>query len=233
MKEQQVIRHTPFSALCAARGLLSRIISNKMVIPRLTWNELNQSVICQGQLITPSTIQKAVVGAIKEAEELLSLLSMGFKFPTFDLISILDDPNNASNGFDYQKHTKNSHILSSCDNFVLYFSKRPEFYDINKKFCRQKVVRWVSQAEKLMKVLAFLIHVTPGQPGRATEMIALNHSNTSVKRNLFFHNGLCILQPSYSKTDSTLQRSRSILRFLPQKVAAILLKYLTFIRPVE
>ncbi|TKW60305.1 MAG: DUF3505 domain-containing protein [Blastochloris viridis] len=87
--------------------------------------------------------------------------------------------------------------------------------------------------EKLLELLAFLIHLSSGLPARSNELLTLRHRNTAAGgiRNIFLDQGLVMLVTGIHKGFSRSERLKVIHRFLPQEVGTLLVYYLWLILP--
>ncbi|KAL6351699.1 hypothetical protein LRP88_15016 [Fusarium phalaenopsidis] len=87
--------------------------------------------------------------------------------------------------------------------------------------------------EKLLELLAFLIHLSSGLPARSNELLTLRHRNTAAGgiRNIFLDQGLVMLVTGIHKGFSRSERLKVIHRFLPQEVSTLLVYYLWLILP--
>jgi hypothetical protein len=93
---------------------------------------------------------------------------------------------------------------------------------------------FVKNAEKLLQVIIFLIHITSGLPARGTELTSLLYNPLgNYRRHLFVSDGRVVLFPSYCKTNSMTGSQKYLCRFLEEDVGSLLCAYLALIRPIE
>ena len=119
---------------------------------------------------------------------------------------------------------------------------------------------YLSDAGKLLAMLFTLLHLTYGQPARATEMVTIRLRNFGAeRRSIFVTNGMndlsffeaviifqlhhshimsyildgIMLDILYNKTQALTGFGPTILRFPPPLVSSLLFVYLRFVRPVE
>lgn len=103
-----------------------------------------------------------------------------------------------------------------------------ESMQMNEEACKQ----YVNQVSAFLELLLTLIHLTSGNPARATELATLQWRNTGTQmRSIFIHQGHVMLMPTYNKTAPLLQRDRPIARFLPQSVGQLMVVYLVVVLP--
>ena len=72
-----------------------------------------------------------------------------------------------------------------------------------------------------------------GQPARGTELLSIQHENTSNNgmRNIFLYKGLVAVVPRYHKGYNRDKSLKTVYRFLPREVGSLLVWYLWLIRP--
>jgi hypothetical protein len=88
-------------------------------------------------------------------------------------------------------------------------------------------------AESLLELLLALIHITSGQPARATEIETYLIRKTSKRpRTIFFFQGLMMFQTIYRKSSQVTGFDMLVSRFVPQEISQIVLMYLIYIRPL-
>ena len=82
-------------------------------------------------------------------------------------------------------------------------------------------------------MLIFNIHLTSGNPARATELETLQFKNSAMKeRNVFVFQDRIALIPTYNKTNNLKGQDRLIPRFLPKNLSHVVIKYLIFVQPI-
>ncbi|KDN64750.1 hypothetical protein CSUB01_11123 [Colletotrichum sublineola] len=81
--------------------------------------------------------------------------------------------------------------------------------------------------------LWLLMHMLGGQPGRATELAGIRHSNTvnGGVRNVFAHEGSMCFVTAYHKGFRSTGQAKVIYRYLPQEVGELLVWYLWLVLP--
>lgn len=92
---------------------------------------------------------------------------------------------------------------------------------------------YISHWRKFIQLLIFNIHLTSGNPARATELETIQFRNTlGVERNVFVSQDKVALIPSYNKTNNVKGQDRLIPRFLPKELSHIVIKYLVLVQPI-
>ncbi|RHZ49046.1 uncharacterized protein CDV56_103939 [Aspergillus thermomutatus] len=117
---------------------------------------------------------------------------------------------------------------------------REEFMEIHQIGQRDEVLwqegpvdQYLQQVDRFLQRLLLLVHVTGGQPGRATELLTLTHSNTKHGRHRsnFIEHGLVSTVTTYHKGYSISNSTKIIHRYLPKAVSELVVYYLWLILP--
>jgi hypothetical protein len=85
-----------------------------------------------------------------------------------------------------------------------------------------------------MDSLMICMHLTYGQPARATELCSLlykNHQNAP--RHVYWTLQTMMLVTQYHKSRSMTQMNKLIVRFFPGQLALLFKTYLAVVRPME
>ncbi|KAI8318465.1 hypothetical protein GQ54DRAFT_237580, partial [Martensiomyces pterosporus] len=87
--------------------------------------------------------------------------------------------------------------------------------------------RWLRNVDRLMDLLLFATHISYGQPARMSELATAKMRNTPLDmRSVYILRGTVGLITTYWKGQSLQDRRRSISRYLPKSVAAIVVQYI-------
>ncbi|RHZ43205.1 uncharacterized protein CDV56_100262 [Aspergillus thermomutatus] len=80
------------------------------------------------------------------------------------------------------------------------------------------VAQYLQEVDRFLQRLLLLVHITRGQPGRATELLTLTHSNTKHGRHrcIFIKHGLVSTVTAYHKGYSISNSTKIIHRYLPK-----------------
>ena len=100
---------------------------------------------------------------------------------------------------------------------------------------RQEVERYMDRVVAFRAKLIVLMHVSAGQPARATELLSIRHSNT-VKgghRNIFIEDGMVVFVTRYHKGYAVSGDVKIIHRYLPREVGELLVYYLWLVLPFQ
>jgi superfamily II DNA helicase RecQ len=100
---------------------------------------------------------------------------------------------------------------------------------------RREVERYMDRVLEFREKLVALMHMTGGQPARATEILSVRHSNT-VKgghRNIFIEDGMVVFVTRYHKGYVTSGDIKIIHRYLPREVGELVVWYLWLVLPFQ
>jgi len=100
---------------------------------------------------------------------------------------------------------------------------------------RKEVERYMDRVVAFREKLIALMHITGGQPGRATEILSVRHSNTikGGHRNIFIEDGMVVYVTRYHKGYAVSGDVKIIHRYLPREVGELLVWYLWLVLPFQ
>ncbi|KAJ6111298.1 hypothetical protein N7486_003533 [Penicillium sp. IBT 16267x] len=169
--------------------------------------------------------------------------------PELPLHQLTDDPVNNQRGWNFVKHRKNRQLLSMpCERWMLdrimtTESLRKDFIEVRPAIWpeRDTAIKWntglleayLDWVDEFLQRLLLLVHMTSGQPARATGLISIRHCNTPEgrHRNIFIEHGLVCIVTSYHKSQSTTNSMKIIHRYFPRMVSELVVYYLWLIQP--
>ncbi|KAJ5605330.1 hypothetical protein N7510_010484 [Penicillium lagena] len=180
---------------------------------------------------------------LREDEDSSSETHKGI-IPTLPLSQLTDDPINNSRGWNFLSDPRNRAVLPTTgerwllDRVLASDTLRDEFISVRRSdsqvgFQKAAVDAYREMVDRFLQRLLLAIHLTGGQPARATEVISLWHRNTPEgrHRNLFIENGLIAVVTAYHKAQNVTNSIRIIHCYLPQELSAILVYYLWLVLP--
>lgn len=87
---------------------------------------------------------------------------------------------------------------------------------------------YLCQVDQFLEWLLLLIHITAGQPGRATELLGLRYKNTvhGRHRSIYLERGLVSTVTAYHKGYSVSNSTKIIHCYLPKLVSELVVYYL-------
>jgi hypothetical protein len=90
--------------------------------------------------------------------------------------------------------------------------------------------RYFKEVDAFLERLLLIAHIVSGQPARGSELVSLQHCNTttidSLRRNVFLENGLISFVTFYHKGYSVKGNVNIIHRYLPADVSRLVVYYL-------
>ena len=163
--------------------------------------------------------------------------------PKLNLRRIKDVPKENARGWSFLKDERNGTELPDGSRWLLKRMLdnnwlRDEFVravkEDGKMVWRTEAVDiYLAKVDRFLERLLLLVHITSGQPSRATETLSLRHENTveGGHRNVFIEDGLVSTVTSYHKGYSVTGSTKIIHRYLPNEIGEVLVYYLWLIRP--
>jgi hypothetical protein len=100
---------------------------------------------------------------------------------------------------------------------------------------RKEVERYMDRVVAFREKLIALMHITSGQPGRATEILSVRHSNTikGGHRTIFIEDGMVVYVTRYHKGYAVSGDVKIIHQYLPREVGELLVWYLWLVLPFQ
>lgn len=139
-----------------------------------------------------------------------------------DLNSIQDDMTIDRPGWSFlqtdpQNFNKHFEMIVS-----MLSQENPSFRDQEKQWKLPVIQDYLHKVDEFKRFLLFCVHVTGGNPPRASEILSLRFRNTQLQmRNVFVYEGQVMILSAYYK-DIPGDVFRSIHRFLPWRVGQLL-----------
>ena len=232
-------RLTPMGALFWAKTILNEKKVGDLV-PKVMWKSdglLGASdtvLIINDKEVSVAALQQAYANAMAAANRLLAKILPGIQREKLLRTKYSDNPNDSRDKFCFLNHGDQNWYETGQQKVFNMLLKVLELNVQQNTANNKKAKDWLCNVQQLMRVLLFLIHLTSGQPARATELAPLQYRNSQqCRRHLFFYHGKMLVNPVYYKTNSMLQVDKGIFRVIPAAVADIVVLILTFIRPFE
>lgn len=238
--------NTPFGAIASIRHLGFSENSNLSGFSQVEWG-LNTdgsydltSLTIQGQLVKLKKVVTRIHDTIgKATEQLNSTLLLGLS-PSPSVVkckTFFDDFESMEPGYSFTTDPRNKDILKESQAlFSHVFNSRElrtEFFEGSRGGVRPLRLRqYLEQVVAFVERLLFLVHITGGQPARATELNSIHLVNvTTVTRSVFWKYETIVFNIRYNKTRASNNRDAFVPRFLPPEVSQLFLVYLVYIKP--
>jgi hypothetical protein len=238
---------TPFSWAVSTRSFGKKIRDSVTSLGYIQWSEDEQTVFYKDVELRIDAFRKFIALQMKQAQGLLANLFMldpeenrEDVIPAISLYRIRDNPTVTEPGWNFLQDDRNNAILPCQRRWllgrVLRIDKlREEFTYPNhlKKLVwdKQAVRKYYKRVDMFLERPLLLIHIVSGQPARGTEIIGLQHTNSTFHRNVFIEDGLVALVTSYHKGYTCTGSTKIIHRYLPKELSELVVYYLWIIHP--
>lgn len=237
--------NTPFTNMLLHAGMAKSLQADEDIGIKIMWLDLENfmQLDIDGKTVTVDLLRKVVKDLSTKAERLLEKITFGFsnKLLSDNRIKWIDQVTNQQLGYSW---------LSDPDNPVSTIASAFTEYILGRKDLLRRFVnhvnddginwnidalrRWLEDSSKIVDIFVGLIHITCGQPSRATELELTTIRNThDALRSLYFRNGVFMIYQSYTKTRNLTNSSKRITRYLPGNVSSLLKTYLVVARQFE
>jgi hypothetical protein len=156
-----------------------------------------------------------------------------FSVPLNDLA---DDPTHTKRGVSFLNNKKNG--LEDKREVMLGRAKDHR----NRRKLRSRIGdwqlrhirRWLRDVDEFRELLLLCVHITVGQPARGTEIISVRFKNGFMQdRNVYIIYGQVAIITRYHKSQSQQDKPKIVPRFLPYRVAQLLVLYLAYVQPLQ
>jgi hypothetical protein len=166
--------------------------------------------------------------------------------PRLALHELQDDPTNNTWGWNFLRDARTwKALLTPGDHWLLdrvlgVDWLREEFLEVCQIRLADEVLwqegpvaQYLQQVDKFLQCLLLLVHITGGQPARATKLLGLCHCNTLQGRhqNIFIKHGLVSTVTTYHKGYSISNTTKIIHCYLPKAVSKLVVYYLWLVLP--
>lgn len=224
-------------SLLAYGKLIARDHGNQGAV---LWDSGNKTVSLHGRKISVARFKSMVTSIVTDAENILWSKVMWsnneadrFSIPLNDLE---DDPTYAKRGVSFLKNKKNR--LEDKREVMLGRAKghrngrklRSRTGDWQLRHIR----RWLRYVDEFRELLLLCVHITAGQPARGTEITSVRFKNGFMQaRNVYIIHGQVAVVTRYHKSQSQQDKPKIVPRFLPHRVAQLLVVYLAYVQPLQ
>lgn len=219
---------TPYGLVAEMMALFS-VASNGLIgKSNLQVDHLNpgEAVSFKGITVTKIGLQMAVEEILKKANDMLA--ELGWKFNITEMDKMLDqhvwkEP--------LRNQIRGGSILKSP--IVVDLTKK--FLSDNKPIFRtQKAINnYMEKAWKFRKMILLLLHLTSGQPARATELESMTITNSNSLKSVYWRGQSIMTCTVYNKINSVTGSDHVICRALPKSATRLLLFDLAIVRTAE
>ncbi|KAK4551663.1 hypothetical protein LTR86_010994 [Recurvomyces mirabilis] len=233
---------TPFTWALQLRAFGKQIRDSSTSIGYVRWSDDAETLYYCKVKLSLDAFRHFIRQQVLAAQKLLHcLLLIGIDddrrsiVPPFSLSQLCDNPANTAHGWNFLQDSRNQKVFGGGDTLLLQrvleeSDLREEFgalrVDGSFAWSRARFQRYKILATEFLEMLLLLVHITGGQPARASEILGLAHVNTACHRNIFLEEGLIAIVTSYHKGYTCTGTTKIIHRYLPLQVSELLVIYL-------
>lgn len=244
-------KRTPYNQVHEVFVLADVLAKDEISEPNMDWvpGSLKMEVTMRGHKLALEDIRRMTADLLEKAQRILVTDVLRGYQPLDEkimekLVDCLceDDP-----GYSFLTERKNDRLLNSYktalgEHLIRELASRdPQrtFLLIHpltgrRQWNKAELSLWAEKVAEFVNALLVLVHLTSGQPARATELREYMLTNSrSGLRNVFICQDTFMIVQQYSKTSSLTGHDSAIARFLPKPVAKLLLNYLCLVKPFE
>ena len=157
------------------------------------------------------------------------------------MFAIKDNPRESKVGWSFLQDERNVHLFDGSTWMMDRITRNSKLmnrfleYGDDIMWRPRSVNSYLADISSFLETLWALIHITSGQPARATELVQTRYRNTmqGEHRNLYVENGLVAIVTTYHKGYSMEGSTKIIHRYLPKEVSEMLIYYLWLILPFK
>jgi hypothetical protein len=242
---------TPFAWVIRLRTFGKRIQNTTTSLGYIYWSDDQETLSYKELQLTMPGLRRFIRVQVELAQYELEQLFLIHDeeareaiIPQLNLNQLTDDPTNNKRGWNFLQDPRNHAVLSTTgqrwllDRVLTVDWLRAEWVEVRPSDSQMVwhasvVDHYLQQVDQFLERLLLLIHLTAGQPARATELLSLRHSNTVCgrHRNIFIEHGLVSTVTTYHKGYSMTNSTKIIHRYLPAEVSELVVYYLWLILP--
>jgi len=208
--------------------------------PHILYNPNYTSLSYRGRLLSLERLQKGLNELIDDTWNRLLALTDGTKVKVTVPPLLCEDVRASDVGNSFVRHVITDpptlpllFEMSKCSKLSLLRQTGQTGDDATFEVDPGASQEFFHAIKPVVEAIAFLVHVTGSGPLRLSEVVDDRHCNGSSPRSLLISHGLLFLLRRNLKTSSTRGHRSSVVHFPPEKVAELLVYYLTVVRPVE
>ena len=209
--------------------------------PCIVWGS-GETVYFRGDPVSKAglkTLAQSLLAKTKDCLQRHLLFNSSLDLADIDLTSIRDDMTDHAARFSFLVDRRNVALNTIQHQFmcsILYSNEvgLKLFTPVDGEyFWRPNAVgAYLQNMQEFLKLLAVLIHITAGQPARATELLSMHYANTATAiRNVYVQDGQVMIVLDYHKSRELHGKSKPRVYFLPKAVGELLVTYLLCVIP--
>jgi superfamily II DNA or RNA helicase len=232
--------YSPMSKMISLLAYGKMIARNHGNAGAVLWSRDGKVVQLREQKILVSRFKSMVTDTVAAAEKLLweRLMWSTSRADRFEepLSKLEDDPTWTKRGVSFLNNRNNG--LQDKRNFML---GRAMNHRTGRKLRGRAghwqvrpARRWLRHVDEFRELLLFCVHTTGGQPARGTEITSVRFKNGFMQdRNVYIIHGQLAVITRYHKSQSQQDKPKIVPRFLPYRVAQLMVLYLAYVQPLQ
>ena len=233
--------YTPTSTILSQLAMGRKLNKAYGRPPNIYWAD-EDTIVYRGMPIPLAKLQLLAQGIITEAEEALNELTFGAPLPDIDL-SLIVDPlistsDSRKSGYSLF-HNERIQKLKTLDLMLERSVSAPKDQRLYERgpngamnYSDRNVKNYLAKERRLLRKVMVAMQIDSGQPARKPEIgsVKIRTSMYSL-RNLHVINGRMAFITEYDKSRSIRGVSHYVVRFLPDRLGQVLMKYVVYIDP--
>ncbi|CAK7207844.1 hypothetical protein SEUCBS139899_010659, partial [Sporothrix eucalyptigena] len=196
------------------------------------WSDDGQTLSYEdGVLISMDQFRLLSQYALTTSEQLACRVLCGFR-PAVNLSSLRDEMTNTDMGFSFVSHPSNG--LSTAYQALLQAAATSRYYQLIRaeRWNQAGITRYLNDVQALERMLLLGLYTACGQAPRAEDLLSVRWQNgAGCARGIYVWNGSLIYVVRHHKAKRRSNHEFYSVRFLPSRLAFLLLSYLVYIRP--
>ncbi|OBT70627.1 hypothetical protein VF21_10672, partial [Pseudogymnoascus sp. 05NY08] len=233
--------YTPTSSILSQLAMGRKLNKAYGRPPNIYWAD-EDTIVYRGMPIPLAKLQLLAKGVIAEAEEALDELTFGGPLPNIDLSLIADPLISTSDSCKSRYslfHNESIQKLKTLDLMLERSVNAPKDQRLYERgpngainYNDRNVKNYLAKEKRGLRKLMVAMQVASGQPARKPELgsIKIRASVYSVQ-NIQVINGRMAIITEYDKSRSIQGVSHYVVRFLPDQLGQVLMKYIAYIDP--
>jgi len=202
------------------------------------WSDDKKTFYLNGKPVIISKFKQMARDLVTEAEDMLwkNLLWKEERDERFvlKLDTIVDDVTFSTRGWSFVNRKENG-LDNGLEWMLDQVMQTEEGRRLRSRDGRWKIApvkRYVRSVKRFLERLLLACHVTSGQPGRGTEITTIRRVNGLLQdRNVFVADGRVMTVVRYHKSQSQWDKPKVVPRFLPWRLAQVMVVYLAYVQP--
>jgi len=236
----------PVGELGAIRLYTMAIGSNTVSPAHIRWHRDNQTFDYKDITYSTDFLVQEIDYCLEHAKEIFRRdLCLGLEdIPVYQLADLEDNWDNGKPRISFINDPRNQGLLEGGSEWLInrvrddgklsdamfYLDDDSHEWRVRTEFGQQ----YEQSVQDFLEYMLVLVHKGSGQPARKKEFLGTRWRNvSSVKRNIFLHDGYLLFILNYHKSATRIHASRFPVRFLLPEVGRLMVQFLVLIQPMR